>query len=62
MNVDRSNVAKRLTMRMIQKVSYLVPHELKDGDIELRETICEMLLQQQQRKGSLYRIITGTQK
>jgi len=63
LNVDRSTVAKRLrAIGMVQKASNWVPHELKDRDIERRKTICEMLLQRQERKSFLHRIITGDEK
>ena len=63
LNVDRSTFAKRLrAIGMVQKASNWVPHELKDRDIERRKTICEMLLQRQERKGFLHRIITGDEK
>ena len=63
LNVDRSTVTKRLrAIGMVQKASNWVPHELKDRDIERRKTICEMLLQRQERKGFLHRIITGDEK
>lgn len=63
LNVNQSSVSRRLhAMGMVQKFETWVPHELKDRDIERRKTICEMLLQRQQRKGFLHRVITGDEK
>jgi histone-lysine N-methyltransferase SETMAR len=63
LGVDRSTVSKRLkAMGMVQKVSNWVPHELKERDIERRKTICEILVQRQERKGFLHRIVTGDEK
>jgi len=39
-----------------------VPYELKPRDIERRVFICEQLIQRQQRKGFLHRIVTGDEK
>ena len=63
LDVDRSTVGKRLhALGMVQKAGNWVPHELKERDIERRLVTCEMLLQRQERKGFLHRIITGDEK
>jgi histone-lysine N-methyltransferase SETMAR len=63
LNVDRSTVGKRLhALGLVRKLGNWIPHELKERDIERRKTICELLLQRQQRKGFLHRIVTGDEK
>ncbi|GBP33999.1 General transcription factor IIH subunit 1 [Eumeta japonica] len=47
---------------MILKQGHWVPYELKPRDVERRFLTCELLLQQQKRKGSLHRIATGDEK
>jgi len=49
-------------MGMIQKQGNWVPYELKPRDVERRFFICEQLIQRQQRKGFLHRIVTGDEK
>jgi len=49
-------------MGMIQKQRNWVPYELKLRDIERRFFTCEQLIQRQQRKGFLHRIVTGDEK
>jgi len=39
-----------------------VSYELKLGDVERRFFTCEQLIQRQQRKGFLHRIVTGDEK
>ena len=39
-----------------------MPYELKPRDIERRLFVCEQLLQRQNRKGFLHRIVTGDEK
>jgi len=50
------------TMGMIQKQGNWVPYKLKLRDVERRFFTCEQLIQRQQRKGFLHRIITGDEK
>ena len=48
---------------MIQKQGNWVPYELKPRDIERRHFYtCEQLIQRQQRKGFLHRIVIGDEK
>ena len=47
---------------MIQKQGHWAPYELKPRDVERRFVTCELLLQQQKRKGSFHRIVTGNEK
>jgi len=49
-------------MGMIQKQGNWVPYELKPRDVERRFFTCEQLIQRQQRKGFLHRIVTGGEK
>ena len=49
-------------MGMIQKQGNWVPYELKPIDIRRRFFACEQLLQRQNRKGLLHRIVTGDEK
>jgi len=46
-------------MGMIQKQENWVSYELKPRDVERRFFTCEQLIQRQQRKGFLHRIVTG---
>lgn len=48
-------------MEFIHKQHYWVSHVLQDRDVERRLTTCE-LLQRQNRKSFLRRIITGGKK
>jgi len=47
---------------MIQKQGNWLPYELKPRDIERWFFTCEQLIQRQQRKGFLHRIVTGDEK
>jgi len=49
-------------MGMIQKQENWVPYELKPRDVERRFFTCEQLIQRQQRKDFLHRIVTGDEK
>ena len=49
-------------MGMIQKQGNWVPHELKPRDVEPRFFACDQLLQIQNLKGFLHRIVTGDEK
>ena len=49
-------------MGNIQKQGKLVSYELKPRDVEQRSFACEQLLQRQNRKGFLHRIVTGDRK
>jgi len=49
-------------MGMIQKQKNWMPYELKPRDIERRFFTCEQLIQRQQRKDFLHRIVTGDKK
>lgn len=63
LNVTHQCVSQRLhALGLVQKLGNWLPHELKERDIERRKTICELLLQRQQRKDFLHRIITGDEK
>lgn len=63
LNVDESTISKRLkAIGFIHKQDYWVPHVLKDRDVERRLTMCELLLQRQNRKPFLHRIVTGDEK
>lgn len=63
LEVDLSTVGKRLkTLGIIQKEGHWVPYELKPRDIERRLLTCELLLQREERKGFLHRIVTGDEK
>jgi len=46
-------------MGMIQKQGNWVPYELKPRDVERRFFTCEQLIQRQQKKDFLHRIVTG---
>ena len=61
--VTRQAISHRLKLLgMIQKQGNWVPYELKPRDVERRFFTCEQLLQRQQRKGFLHRIVTGDEK
>jgi len=63
LRVIQQAVSIRLrAMGMIQKQGNWVPYELKSRDIERRFFACEQLIQRQQRKGFLHRIMTGDEK
>lgn len=63
LGVDQTTISRRLkALGMIQKQGNWVPHELKPRDIERRFFTCEQLLQRQNRKGFLHRIVTGDEK
>lgn len=63
LNVDQATISRRLKdMGKIQKCGKWVPHKLTERQQENRKVICEMLLQRQQRKGFLHRIVTGDEK
>jgi len=49
-------------MEMIQKQGNWIFYELKPRDVERRFFTCEQLIQRQQRKGFLHRIVTGDEK
>jgi len=49
-------------MGIIQKQGNWVPYELKSRDVERRFFTCEQLIQTQQRKDFLHRIVTGDEK
>ena len=60
LGVTQQAISKRLkAMGMIQKRGNCAPYELKPRDVKLRSLACEQLLRRQNRKGSLYRIMTG---
>jgi len=63
LNVDQATISRRLkVMGKIQKCGKWVPHELTERQQENRKIMSEMLLQRQQRKGFLHRIVTGDEK
>jgi len=63
LQVTQQAVSKRLkNLGMIQKQGCWVPYELKPRDVERRFCICEQLLERQNRKGFLHRIVTGDEK
>lgn len=63
LGVDQSTISRRLKAAgFIQKHGNWVPHELKPRDVERRFFTCEQLLQRQNRKGFLHRIVTGDEK
>ena len=63
LDVGRSTISIRLhAMGKIQKEGKWVPHELTERQQESRRTTCKLLLQRQQRKSFLHRIITGDEK
>nr|XP_012218141.1 PREDICTED: uncharacterized protein LOC105669663 [Linepithema humile] len=63
LGVTQQAVSVRLrAMGMIQKQGNWVPYELKPRDVERRFFTCELLIQRQQRKGFLHRIVTGDEK
>ena len=63
LGVTQRAISKRLkAMGMIQKRRNWVPYELKPRDVEGRFSACEQLLQRQNGKGFLNRIVTGDEK
>ena len=63
LGVDRSTISRRLkAIGKIHKQGKWVPHTLTDRMQERRKTTCEVLLERQQRKGFLHRIVTGDEK
>lgn len=63
LNVTQQCVSDRLIkMGMVQKLGNWVPHELTERQQENRKITCESLLQRQERKGFLHRIVTGDEK
>jgi len=63
LGVTQQAVSVRLrAMGMIQKQGNLVPYELKPRDIEKQFFTCEQLIQRQQKKGFLHRIVIGDEK
>jgi len=60
LGVTQQAVSVRLrAMGMIQKRGNWMPYELKSRDVERRFFTCEQLIQGQQRKDFLHRIVTG---
>ncbi|KAG5313916.1 MOS1T transposase, partial [Pseudoatta argentina] len=63
LGVTQQAVSVRLrAMGIIQKQGNWVPYELKPRDVERRFFTCEQLIQRQQRKGFLHRIVTEDEK
>jgi len=63
LGVTQQAVSVRLrAMGMIQKQENWMPYELKPRDVERRFFTCEQLIQRQQKKGFLHRIVTGDEK
>ena len=63
LGVTQQAISNRLKgMGMVQKQRYWVPHELKPRGVERRFYTCEQLLQRQNQKGFLHRIVTGDGK
>ena len=63
LGITQQAVSVRLrAMGMIQKQGNWMPYELKPRDIKRRFFTCEQLIQRQQRKGFLHRIVTGDEK
>lgn len=63
LGVNQSTISDRLkAMGKIQKMSKWVPYELSPRDIERRKTMCEILLERQERKSFLHQIVTGDEK
>lgn len=63
LGVSQQAICKLLkAIGMVRKENYWVPHELNDRQKENRKLTCEILLQRQQRKGFLHRILTGDEK
>lgn len=63
LGVTQQTISNRLNdMGKIQKEGRWVPHELTERQQENRRTMCELLLERQQRKSFMHRIITGDEK
>ena len=63
LGVTQQAFSKRLkAMGMIQKQGNWVPYEFKPRDVKRRFFACEQLLQRQNRKEFLHRIVTGDEK
>ncbi|EGI62476.1 Mariner Mos1 transposase, partial [Acromyrmex echinatior] len=63
LGVTQQAVSARLRAKgIIQKQGNWVPYELKPRDVERRFFTCEQLIQRQQRKDFLHRIVTGDEK
>jgi len=63
LGVTQQAVSVRLkAMETIQKQGNWVPYELKPRNVTRRFFTCEQLIQRQQRKGVLHRIVTGDEK
>ena len=63
LNVCQKTISNRLNkMGKMQKEGKLVPYELTERSIEKRKTMCEILIQRQQRKSFLHRVVTGDEK
>ena len=63
LGVTQQVVSARLrAMGIIKKQGNWVPYELEPRDIERRFYTCEQLIQRQQRKDFLHRIVTGYEK
>ncbi|EGI68867.1 Mariner Mos1 transposase [Acromyrmex echinatior] len=63
LGVPQQAVSARLrAMGIIQKQGHWVLYELKSRDVERRFFTCEQLIQRQQRKVFLHRIVTGDEK
>ena len=63
LGMTQQAISKRLkAMGTIQKQGNWVPYELKPSDVEWRFFACEQVLQRQNRKGFLDRIVTDDEK
>ena len=63
MGVTQQAILKRLkALGMIQKQENWFPYKLKPRDVKRRFFACEELLQRQNRKGFLDRIVTGNEE
>lgn len=63
LGVTQQAISVRLeNMGMVQKQGNWVPYELKPRDVEKRFFISGLLLERQQRKGFLHRVVTGDEK
>jgi len=63
LNVDQATISRRLRkLGKIQKLGRWVPHELNARQKNVRFNVCQELLQKQERKGFLHRIVTSDEK
>lgn len=63
LGVTQETISNRLkALGMVQKERHWVPHELKPRDVERHLFTFEQLLQRQNRKSFLHRIVTGDEK